>query len=230
MLGSMENELSAERLRELLHYCLATGVFTRRVVECLRELLHFNPKSGVFTRRVLPIRNQVRVGDIAGTNYWRGYRAIRVAGRIYKAHRLAWLYVTGEWPKSRLDHINRDPSDNRFCNLREDTRAQNAVNSCVKSTSASGVKGAFARLHPTHRGKPWTSAIGGRHLGSFDTPGEAALAHATAAYGLYGEFAQPHWRDVLWEMRGTPWRKPQIEEITCPKRLAEIASWAGDHE
>jgi hypothetical protein len=87
---------------------------TELTAERLRELLNYDPDTGVFTWRVRPVHSH-RVGDIAGSvRTTRGYRLIGVAGRVYKAHRLAWLYMMGEWPKDQIDHINRDPSDNRF--------------------------------------------------------------------------------------------------------------------
>ncbi len=162
----------------------------------LRELLHYDPETGVFTWRVRPVHSH-RVGDIAGSDSGRRYRVIGVAGRIYKAHRLAWLYMTGSWPADQIDHINRDPSDNRFCNLREASPAQNQAN----SNRATG------RLKGTRRNhRKWSATIGvngkQRYLGSFDTHDEAALVSATASYAIHGAFARPHWRDVLADMRG----------------------------
>src|SRR6202035_4009666 len=95
--------------------------------ERLREFIHYDPLTGVFTWLVLPVcrgprfvgrgPNQVRVGGIAGcVSKSNGYRRIKIGGHPYCAHRLAWLYMTGTWPKDEIDHINRVRSDNRFCN------------------------------------------------------------------------------------------------------------------
>jgi hypothetical protein len=163
--------------------------------ERLRELLHYDPETGVFTW--LRSGHGVRIGDVAGFKDWEGYRVIKIAGHRYRAHRLAWLYVHGQWPKADLDHINCDKADNRFCNLRDCSCAQNQANSYRKLALRKGAHSA--------RGK-WQSAIkvnGKNHwLGYFDTREDAALAYATVAYGLWGEFSRPHWREVLRDIRG----------------------------
>lgn len=86
--------------------------------ERLREVLEYDPAIGVFRWLIKPC-GQISIGDIAGCRHGEGYVQIRVIGRIYLAHRLAWLYMTGEWPISLIDHRNLDRSDNRWSNLRE---------------------------------------------------------------------------------------------------------------
>jgi hypothetical protein len=97
--------------------------------ERLRELLHYDPDTGDFTWRTA--RKRIPAGAIAGT-VERGFRRITIGGGRhgprYSAHRLAWLYMTGAWPNGYLDHINRDPDDNRFANLRLATNSQNQAN------------------------------------------------------------------------------------------------------
>lgn len=92
----------------------------------LRTLFHYDPATGIFTNRVA--RKRARPGQPAGCLVKTGYVMIGIGGRLYRAHRLAWLYMTGEWPSERLDHKNRIRSDNRFCNLREVTNAKNMQN------------------------------------------------------------------------------------------------------
>jgi len=146
----------------------------------LKELLHYDPETGVFTWLV---RNGsgVEAGDVAGTLTLRGYWSIRYRRRSYRAHRLAFLYMTGSFPTLDVDHINGARGDNRWCNLREVTSRQNArnrVNSCAKS----GHLGIYR-----HYNRPtWqlnvlghTASFSDRKLGGT----EAALAHAI-------EFAQ----------------------------------------
>ena len=115
----------------------------------------------------------------------RGYIVVRVDLVLHQAHRLAWLYVHGSWPVDQIDHINCDPSDNRICNLREATPAQNQAN--TRSYAKSGFKGVRKNF------SKWNAYIGGRtfkHLGSFDTPEEANAAYLTAARARSGEFAR----------------------------------------
>lgn len=93
----------------------------------LRSVLDYNPITGVF---VWKVRSSARTypGDVAGCKDKEGYRVIKFQRRVYFAHRLAWLYVYGEWPKAKTDHINGDKADNRIDNLRDVTQSQNMQN------------------------------------------------------------------------------------------------------
>jgi hypothetical protein len=113
--------------------------------ELLVSHLHYDPDTGIFRRRIA-LCNKVKVGDIAGRTDTSGYSAIRVCGRLYKAHRLAWLYVHGEIPDV-VDHINGVKSDNRLINLRNCTSKQNAENQKLRSNNKT-----------SHRGVYWSSA------------------------------------------------------------------------
>lgn len=75
--------------------------------ERLRELLEYDEDTGVFKRKART-SNRISIGDIAGSSDAKGYVCIRVGGKTYKAHRLAWLYVYGEWPTGEIDHINHN--------------------------------------------------------------------------------------------------------------------------
>jgi len=92
-------------------------------------LLTYDPYTGLFTWLVDAYSNKVK-GKIAGS-IKEGYINISIDRKLYRAHRLAWLYVNGVFP-SEIDHINRVKSDNRICNLREVSRSENCQN---RSTS-----------------------------------------------------------------------------------------------
>jgi hypothetical protein len=163
---------------------------TSLTAERLRETLHYDPETGVFTQ-VKRTSHRVKVGDVAGcVSDNRGYRKITVFSKKYYAHRLAWLYMTGEWAKE-IDHANLNKGDNRWSNLRAATRTQNNANSPMRVNNTSGYKGVywskqslkwFARIHKNGKGK---------HLGFFDKKEDAARVYEKACYREFGEFARP---------------------------------------
>ncbi len=93
--------------------------------ERLRELFHYNPDTGIFTRRVT--RGSGKAGCVVGT-FNGHYLQFCVDRNQALAHRLAWLYVHGEWPKRQIDHIDGDKRNNRLSNLRDVTANQNQQN------------------------------------------------------------------------------------------------------
>ena len=151
--------------------------------EYLRSVLHYEPETGIFTRKV-STSPRIKVGDAAGCPDGRGYLQIKVQSRKHLAHRLAWLYVYGEWPKLDIDHINRNRSDNRIANLREATCKQNHQNRSRPSNNTSGHPGVVWHK----RGSKWVASIGHNYkdiyLGCFATI-EEAIAARKAAEKLY---------------------------------------------
>lgn len=151
----------------------------------LKEVIDYSPDTGEFTWKISPANN-TKAGSIAGGIDDQGYRRIRVDGRRYKAHRLAWLYVFGAWPEHEIDHINLDRSDNRISNLREATMAENMRNR--SGWGKTGLKGAYvARV-----GFSAVVQVDGmpRYLGRFPTAEAAHAAYVSAANDLHGEFAR----------------------------------------
>lgn len=152
--------------------------------ERLRELLHYDPETGVFTRLV-SLNFAVNVGDVAGTLMKKGYWSIGVDKHKYKAHRLAWLYMTGSWPKEQIDHINGNRIDNRFSNLRECTNQENQQNIPVITKATGRLVGTCFRKD---RGM-WSAAIictpVRKHLGFFATQEEAHQAYLKAKAELH---------------------------------------------
>ena len=150
----------------------------------LREILHYEPATGTFTRLVYRSSN-AKSGQIVGSPDKDGYLRFYIDGRLYGAHRLAWLYVFGEWPSKDLDHINRIKADNRIANLREVSHSENLQNTTLCSRNKSGFKGVswYART------KRWVAHIKSegrtKHLGYFDTPELAFAAYCDAAKQLH---------------------------------------------
>lgn len=143
----------------------------------LRELLHYDPETGVFTRRVATSRSHV--GSVAGTLNVCGYLVARLDGTLYLLHRLAHLYMTGEWPEYGVDHKDTHRANNCWLNLRPADQRLNMQN---QRRSQAGSKSGLLGVSPA---KPADSGevkfrarivTDGRerHLGTFQT---AQLAH-----------------------------------------------------
>lgn len=154
----------------------------------LKELLSYNEKSGEFVWKISRGRN-AKIGDLAGCKNLNGYWIIGVDHRPYRAHRLAWLFVFGLWPKADIDHINGVRTDNRIGNLREATRSENLANKKCQSNNRCGVKGVY--LHHDGRFRAQVRMNGKNiHLGLFDTAEQANSAYFEKAKQLFGVFAR----------------------------------------
>lgn len=153
----------------------------------LRSTLSYDGETGDFFW--IKLMRGTRVGQKAGYRTKGGRVEIRVDGKLYYAHRLAWFFVHGKWPRE-IDHINRDQSDNRIKNLREATSSENNANQKLSVRNTSGKKG----VH-WHSGlKKWRARIRvrGRYhsLGCYSDLSNAHEAYAAAAKKHFGEFAR----------------------------------------
>lgn len=150
--------------------------------ERLKSLLDYDPETGDFRWKLGAGmgRSHYRVaGSYSGPGYW----GIIIDWKTYYAHRLAWLYVYGEWP-SQLDHIDNDKLNNRIKNLRIISHAANQMNNGLSRRNNSGVRG-VAPL----KGK-WRARLGEQHLGLFKTKEEALVAYENAVTAKYGNMKQ----------------------------------------
>jgi prefoldin subunit 5 len=152
-------ELNQEYLKSILHYDFETGLFTWLVNKSFR----------------------CKIGDIAGRFNDSMHRCICIDGKQLYAHRLAWLWMTGEWPKNLIDHKDNNPSNNKWENLREATRSQNGKNSKVRITNKLGIKGIS---------KNRSGYLVRICLGTYDTIEEAIEVYNKAILKYYGEFAK----------------------------------------
>jgi hypothetical protein len=139
--------------------------------ENLKDVLHYDPETGNFTR----LKNKGSKSPSVGT-LLNGYLRIGVGQKIYAAHRLAWLYMTGSFPSGQIDHINGNKLDNRFVNLRVATASENKQNMRkARRGSRSGLIGASWHT----QSQKWRAAIQidgkKKHLGYFNTAEEAHL-------------------------------------------------------
>jgi len=119
----------------------------KEIARCLK----YNPKTGILTWKVNR-RGGANSGDEAGSVNSMGYIQIKVWGRYFAAHRIAWFLHYGEWPRQSIDHIDRIKTDNRICNLRDVSHFENHLN---RSDNTSGVVGGV-----WHKGaKKWQAQI-----------------------------------------------------------------------
>lgn len=140
----------------------------------LKHLLDYDPATGIFVRRV-SLRGHSRAGDVVGKKLPTGYLLVMIDGRQQYLHRLAFLYMTGSFPANHVDHINGVRGDNRWCNLRNVTRSENQHN--FGRPNRNGSTGYLGVSFHKSRGMfRATITINGvsRHIGHYPT---AALAH-----------------------------------------------------
>lgn len=149
--------------------------------DLLKEYLRYDCETGIFYW-IKQSSKRIRVGAVAGNPDGRGYLKISFTKSTFRLHRLAWLYVYGEFPSKHIDHINGVRDDNRIINLRLATISENNFNSKTKSTNTSGFKGVSYRKDA----KKWEakSQLNGKkfHLGYFDSP--------ELASGVYQDFCK----------------------------------------
>lgn len=166
--------------------------------EKLKNLLYYNENTGVFTRASKTTGRCRSVGSVVGyVNKSHGYRCVNVCGNDYMAHRLAWFYMTGEWPKNYIDHIDRDRANNAFSNLREATNSENQQNQLRPGkANTSGFLG--VSFHK--RTKKWAANImlnkKSKSLGYFDSPEDASVAYLAAKGKLHADFSPTHVRKL----------------------------------
>jgi hypothetical protein len=153
--------------------------------ERLRQVMDYDPSIGVFRWRVKPSKRipaGAEAGSISGI-----YRLVKIDGRPFLAHRLAFLWMTGEWPLDEVDHRDTDPLNNRWSNLRAATGAQNRQNmrQAPRSNRSTGLLGAsFDRRTGLYKSQ---IMVGGRWywLGRFPTAEAAHEAYLTAKRRLH---------------------------------------------
>lgn len=137
----------------------------------LKELFTYDPETGLFSRNY----GTRKVGGLTA----KGYVAIYVDGKLYLAHRLAFLYMTGEWPKEHVDHKDEVRTNNRWNNLRDCTRSENFRNVGARKNSKTGVKGVS---------KCKTGYLVMFCVGTYKSLEEAKRAYEKMAVLYHGEF------------------------------------------
>src|SRR5262245_19767608 len=106
----------------------------------IREIFHYDPTTGLLTwKKQLSFR--APVGKTAGAVGDKARIKIGIRGKDYFAHRIAWVWMTGKWPKYEIDHADENQSNNRWNNLREATPSQNHRNRGKQRNNTTGYKG-----------------------------------------------------------------------------------------
>jgi mRNA-degrading endonuclease RelE of RelBE toxin-antitoxin system len=174
---------------------------TSVTAEWLRENFSYEKFSGRFTRLwpVIGYRGGVMypAGTLTGCLHKDGYRYMAISKRLFLEHRLAWLYVTGEWPACQVDHVDGNRSNNAWYNLRASTVQQNRMNSLGQKSRTNPYPGVYR----THKGNGRFAAQIKKdgevmYIGVFDTAEDAYVARKSAEIELFGAYAG-HLRDSL---------------------------------
>jgi len=140
----------------------------------LKELVSYNKNSGIFTWN--KTRRGCKLGSVSGSVNSRGYHEIKINGKRYLSHRLAFLYENGRFPKNEVDHIDHDKLNNKFSNLREVEKLENARNQKLHKSNSSGICGVRFRKSRNR----WIAEIHinskTQHIGSFTSKEDAVKA------------------------------------------------------
>ncbi len=162
-------------------------------IEFIKAILNYNPSTGIFRwkkRSDISPKADHKANKIAGSIDKDGYICIQINKKRYGAHRLAWVIMTGTWPKHDIDHREPPRTDNRWNNLREATRRQNLRNMRKRPNNKSGFKWvSWCKIM-----KAWKAQIRNDktnlYLGCYKTPEEAHAVACEAAQRLHENFAR----------------------------------------
>jgi hypothetical protein len=158
--------------------------------ELANELFVYDPETGELRNRV-DRSSRAKAGALAGSRRSDGYFRVKIRGREYFIHRVAWLLTYGTWPAADIDHVNGVRDDNRRANLREATASENLCNRGATAGNITGFKGvSWDKRNRNYRAR---IMVRGKQifLGRFTTPEAAHAAYQSAAYANHGAFANP---------------------------------------
>lgn len=155
----------------------------------LLEWIIYHPLLGLWEWRnpfLMNKRGRITVGTISV----HGYRIITINGTKYRSGRLAWFYMTGEWPIYEIDHKDRDKTNDKWDNLRDITRSENGLNRDLQANNTSGVRG----VHWNEQRQKWVVQVKKDGInyfsGRFDSLDEAVAVRDSVALDLHGDFAE----------------------------------------
>lgn len=154
-----------------------------KTAEQIRLRFHYDSLTGELTWRVN--WGRMKAGDVAGSVRPDGYRQVKIDNKLYLVSRVIWLWMEGSWPSGVVDHKDRNPTNNRWENLRDTTQSVNLHNSSLRSDNSTGVCGVgWHKL-----GKKWQAKIKlngkTKSLGLFSSFDEAVAARHKAEMELF---------------------------------------------
>lgn len=155
---------------------------SKLTVDRLKQIVHYDPATGVFTR--LRGTNKT-VGTVVNGMGNHGYLRIFIDGERHLLHRLAWLYMTGAWPRHQIDHRDRNRANNKFDNLREATDSENNQNHSLQRNNRSGFRGVYWVSDCKKWGAFITVNRKRLHLSVYATKHEAIRARRAAERELF---------------------------------------------
>jgi hypothetical protein len=166
--------------------------------EYLKKRLKYYPETGIFTWIRCNLSSSVGVkcidGKVAGTIKDDGYIMITIDKKRYRAHRLAFLYMTGKFPEGQVDHINHRRNDNRYENLRDVTHIENCKNKATGKRNKSGMGGVWKG----RSGKWLVYAVSNNkryYLGCYSDFNDACAARVK--FNMGNDFHESHGRPIM---------------------------------
>ena len=171
-------------------------MLTDLTAEHVRSLFTYDPEEGLLRWR-FPAGQGGRIleGSPAGWNHPEGYRIVRVNGRAYRVARIVWLYVSGEWPRHKIDHKDCNPSNDKWNNLREATDSEQKQNNRKRKDNKTGYKCVSYYNDPRYRDGRcyrWQVVVNGKRIKSskrYATAEECYAAYCELLPRFHGEFA-----------------------------------------
>lgn len=158
-------------------------------IEEVEERFHYNHETGILTWKKT-CGPRAPLGKMAGCDDGKGYLQIRIKGRLYFNHRIAWAIFYGKWPIEHIDHKNNIHRDNRIYNLREATRSENMCNQKLSSRNTSGAKGIMWSKQQSKWRARITLNSKEHHVGYFCAISDAMASMIAYRTKLHGEYAR----------------------------------------
>jgi HNH endonuclease/AP2 domain len=203
--------------------------------EDVKRLFDYREDGHLVWRSKSANGSHIHIGSVAGGMDTNGHRQVRIGGKWHRAHRVIWLYHTGEWPHMDIDHINGCRHDNRIENLRLSTKSQNSANATRYSSNTSGYKGVSYR---PETGK-WRARIQAQgkviNLGCWDTAKQAGIRYLRAASKYFGDFAHHMSQAAAWRGAEQARREQMIAGcgVGCvppPFLTPECIEWEAEYQ